>query len=342
MIRSKLASVLGRMGLPALVLSLRKAGVLRPWIPVLTYHRVARPDEVGTLDAGVVDVTPEAFDDQIGFLARWFDLVGLDELVAFRRGGKLPPNPLLITFDDGYLDNHTTALPILRAHGARAAFFIATSYVEERRLFWWDKVNHFVKRSTERAVEIVYPRRLALDLSTEREKRRSVSALLRIIKDHYGLDLDRFLAEVSRATGVILDRAEESELADRTLMTWDHVRALRLAGMDVGSHTRTHRVLQTLASDELARELAGSRQDLERVLGEPVRTVSYPVGKALAYTPGIRNAVRAAGYELGFSNGTGVNHAWRFDPLDARRIAMDVDVTPSFYRAMVAVPYLAY
>jgi peptidoglycan/xylan/chitin deacetylase (PgdA/CDA1 family) len=112
--------------------------------------------------------------------------------------------------------------------------------------------------------------------------------------------------------------------------------------MDVGSHTQTHRVLQTLAPDELARELTGSREFLERVLGEPVLTISYPVGKALANAPAIRNAVRQAGYELGFSNGTGVNHAWRFDPFDAKRISMDVDVSPSFYRAMVAMPYLAY
>ncbi len=340
--RSALASVLGRTGVLPLVLTLRKRGLLRPWIPVLTYHRVARPEDAGTFDAGVVDVTPEAFDEQLAFLVRWFDLVGLDELIAFRRGAPLPPNPLLITFDDGYLDNHDTALPILRAHGARAAFFIATSYIEDRRLFWWDRINHFVKSSSARSIELAYPRPMRLELTTEGDRRRATRALLRVIKDNFGLDLDRFLDEVSRAAGVTLDPAEERRLVDRTLMTWDHVRALRRAGMDIGSHTRRHRVLQTLPQDELARELTGSRDDLEKVLGEPVRTISYPVGKPLEYTPVIRNAVRDAGYELGFSNGTGVNHVWRFDALDARRISMDVGLSPAFYRAMVAVPYLAY
>jgi peptidoglycan/xylan/chitin deacetylase (PgdA/CDA1 family) len=340
--RSAVASVLGRMGVVPLVLLLRKRGVFQPWITVLTYHRVAHPAEVGTFDPGVVDVTPEAFDEQLAFLKRWFDLVGLRELVAFRHGERLPPNPLLVTFDDGYLDNHDTALPILRAHGARAAFFIATSYIEDRRLFWWDKINHLVKSSTSPSLEIAYPRAMTLDLSSDRERTRAIQRLLRIVKDHYALDLDRFLEEVARASGVRFEPTDEKRLADRTLMTWDHVRALRRAGMDVGSHTRSHRVLQTLPPDELEGELSGSKADLERALDEPVRAISYPVGKALAYTPSIRNAVRAAGYELGFSNGTGVNHAWRFDPLDARRISMDVGLTPSFYRAMVAVPYLAY
>jgi peptidoglycan/xylan/chitin deacetylase (PgdA/CDA1 family) len=125
-------------------------------------------------------------------------------------------------------------------------------------------------------------------------------------------------------------------------MTWDQVKALRTAGMDVQSHTSTHRVLQTVPEEELLSELGSAREVLEGVLGEPVRAISYPVGKPLRYTPHIRNAVRAAGYELGFSNGTGVNHRWDFDPLDARRISLDVSLSDAFFRAMMALPYLAY
>ena len=46
-----------------------------------------------------------------------------------------------MTFDDGYLDNHDVALPILVKHGVRAVFFLATDYIERRRLFWWDRVS---------------------------------------------------------------------------------------------------------------------------------------------------------------------------------------------------------
>jgi peptidoglycan/xylan/chitin deacetylase (PgdA/CDA1 family) len=338
--RSTLARAMEGARLPALLLSLRR--VASPWVTVLTYHRVAEPSAASELEEGVVDVTPDQFDRQMAYVARWFDIVGIDELIAFRRGGKLPKNPLLVTFDDGYLDNHDVALPILKRHGARAAFFIATSYIDERRLFWWDRLAWVVKRSTKNALDLTYPAREWMRIDDERARRRALARVLRVVKDHHGLDLSRFVGEVERAAGVALARDEERRLADALLLTWDHVRALRRAGMDVQSHTRTHRVLQTLRDDELRDELRGSRETLERELGEPVRAVSYPVGKPLAFTPTIRNAVREAGYELGFSNGTGVNHVWDFDPLDAKRISLDVALSDTFFRAMVALPYLAY
>lgn len=340
--RSRVASVLDEAGIPALLLSLRTRGA-SPWITVLTYHRAAPRDEAQDFDDGVIDTTPDAFDRHMAYLKKWFDVIGIDDLIAFRRGGPLAKNPVLVTFDDGYLDNHDVVLPILKKHGLKATFFIATHYIEERRLFWWDKINYVMKRSRRVAIELTYPAKETLELGPdEGARKRAIRRVLRIVKDHHGLDLERYLAELMAACDVPLPRDEERALANRMLMTWDHVKAIRAAGMDVQSHTSTHRVLQTLGDEELASELSTSREVLEGVLGEKVRAISYPVGKPLRYTPGIRNAVRKAGYELGFSNATGVNHRWDFDPLDAKRISLDSDVPDALFHAMMALPYLAY
>lgn len=339
--RTTLATAMEDAKLPSLFLALRSRAA-SPWITVLTYHRAAPPEAAAVFDDGVVDVTPEAFDRQVAFLVKWFDIIGVEDLLEFRRGGPLPKNPLLITFDDGYLDNHDVALPILKKHGTKAVFFMATHYLSERRLFWWDKINWLMKRCTKDAIELTFPAPERLVLGpTARERKSAITRALRIVKDHHGLDLPRFLDALADACGVSLSREDETKLADSILMTWDHVKALRAAGMDVQSHTSTHRVLQTLRDDQLAEELGGSREVLEGVLGEKVRAISYPVGKPLRYTPGIRNAVRKAGYELGFSNGTGVNHRWDFDPLDAKRISLDADLSDAMFHAMCALPYLA-
>jgi peptidoglycan/xylan/chitin deacetylase (PgdA/CDA1 family) len=340
--RSKLATALDRAGIPDVVHKLW-ARAVSPWIPVLTYHRAADPSEFAQFDDGVIDTTPEAFDRQMAYLAEHFDVVGIEDVLAFRRGERLPKNPVLVTFDDGYVDNHDVVLPILKRHGIKATFFIATSYLAERRLFWWDKINLLVKRSTRTTITLAYPGPETLTIGPDAAARRKgITRLLRIVKDRYAMDLPRFLDGLAEACGVSLPRDEERSIADAMLMTWDQVKALRTAGMDVQSHTSTHRVLQTVPEEELLSELGSAREVLEGVLGEPVRAISYPVGKPLRYTPHIRNAVRAAGYELGFSNGTGVNHRWDFDPLDARRISLDVSLSDAFFRAMMALPYLAY
>ena len=111
-------------------------------------------------------------------------------------------------------------------------------------------------------------------------------------------------------------------------MTWDQVRALADQGMDVESHTRNHRVLQTLAPSQLDDELAGSRADLEAVLGRPVRAVAYPVGRTIARIGAIRQAVLRAGYRVGFTNASGASLIWAgTDRYDLKRWAIDRDLS---------------
>jgi peptidoglycan/xylan/chitin deacetylase (PgdA/CDA1 family) len=234
-------------------------------------------------------------------------------------------------------------LPILQRHGLRAVFFVATSYVEQRRLFWWDRINVLLKASRKEVLDVQYPRFRRLSLAgSGRARSTAIQVLLRTVKDTYALDLERFLEHVAAAADVNISREEERRRVDGLLMTWDHVRALRRAGMDVQSHTSTHRVLQTLTPRALAEELAGSRAMLEDVLGEPVRAISYPVGHPIASAPRIREAVVAAGYELGFSNCTGANDMRSFDPLDARRLAADSAKSAADFESMIALPGLGW
>ncbi len=126
-------------------------------------------------------------------------------------------------------------------------------------------------------------------------------------------------------------------------MTWDHVRALRDAGMDVQSHTRTHRVLHTLPRTELRDELEGSRVDLERELGRPVRAMAYPTGASIVGEPTLERALRDAGYELGLTNCTGTNPRHRApSPFDIRRMSLDRDFSASYFRAMMALPIFSF
>jgi peptidoglycan/xylan/chitin deacetylase (PgdA/CDA1 family) len=288
----------------------------------------------------VIDASSAEFDAQVAMLRRYFDVIGLEELRQFLAGKPLAPNPAIITFDDGYRDCHARALPILQKHGVKAAFFVATSYVSERRIFWWDRISYVIEQSSAERLRLTYPYPIELDLQHARA--HAVRVLLDVVKRHFRLDLERFLGELTEAAGVAWSREVEREFAAELVMSWDEVRALRAAGMEIHSHTRTHRILQTLPLDELADELGGARDDLERELGEPVRAVSYPVGRSVAAAPPIRRAVHEAGYDLGFSNTSGVTWTSRpFDPLDIRRISVEHGLPMPYFRALLALPPFA-
>src|SRR5437868_4589401 len=124
-------------------------------------------------------------------------------------------------------------------------------------------------------------------------------------------------------------------------MSWDDIRAMRKAGMDVQSHTRTHRVLQTLSAEELAKELRGSREDLESAMGEKITALAYPTGRPVRTRGDIGKAVREAGYDLAFENAGGINSRFfKPSPLNLRRIPMAPGISPERFEAILVLPYL--
>lgn len=336
--RRRFAQFLHRTGALKAILALR-ARSTAPWLSVLTFHRFANGHGSEPFDDGVVDATDFDFERQVACLKNHFNVVGIDEICGLAHGKPLPPNPVAITFDDGYLDGYVRALPILLRHRCKAIFFIPTSFISERRLYWWDRAAYVLKHTSHARIRLHYPFSLDIDLAGDRS--REIHRVFRIIK-HQPLDLDRFLNELGEAAQIHWDRAAERGLADALLMSWDHVRALREAGMDVQSHTRTHRVLQTLPREELADELRGSRIELERQIGGRVRSVAYPVGKPLSASSPIRTALVEAGYELGFTNGTGPTPLWgEIDPFNIRRQTVEQNLPDAYLLSILALPPLA-
>jgi peptidoglycan/xylan/chitin deacetylase (PgdA/CDA1 family) len=154
---------------------------------------------------------------------------------------------------------------------------------------------------------------------------------------------------LAAAADVEWNQVIENALADQLIMNWDHIRALAKAGMDVESHSRSHRVLETVPHDELVSELAGSKSVLEEKLGKAVRAIAYPVGRRIVGNNTVLTAVKQAGYEIGFTNGSGVNLTAGSASMlnadnryDVRRLATDRAMSDAMLLAQMVVPPLAY
>src|SRR5437868_8056029 len=91
-------------------------------VPILMYHSVGG-------DSDLLTVKPEELDAQLDYLqSSGFNTVTLREVIDAHNGGKLPPKPVVLTFDDGYVDAATEALPRLVQRGQKATFFIISGF----------------------------------------------------------------------------------------------------------------------------------------------------------------------------------------------------------------------
>ena len=123
------------------------------------------------------------------------------------------------------------------------------------------------------------------------------------------------------------------------MMSWDDVRHMAARGMELGSHTVTHPLLDRMESpEELFAELKESKLRVEQETGQAVTAISYPVGRARGVTDAVARLVTEAGYRYGCVYEHGVNALETLDPLRLRRIKAEVGDEFTRFRAKVLFP----
>lgn len=124
----------------------RNANLRSARVPILMYHYISVPPPDADIYRLDLSVTPDNFAAQMDYLAaEGYHPIRLSDLSDYLLNGKpaLPSKPIVLTFDDGYLDNYQNALPVLVKHNFPATFFIITQFAEEKRAGYmnWDQIE---------------------------------------------------------------------------------------------------------------------------------------------------------------------------------------------------------
>jgi peptidoglycan/xylan/chitin deacetylase (PgdA/CDA1 family) len=290
-------------------------GGLQGRLSILIFHRVlSQPDP---LFPGEQDC--RRFDEVLGWVARWFQVIPLDEAVSRLGAGTLPARAAAITFDDGYADNATHALPILQRHGMTATFFIATSFLDGGRM-WNDSVIEAVRACNSQVLDLADRGFGTYELDSFENRRKAIEALLGKIKYLEPAKREQAVACVQQSVGRVLP--------DDLMMTSKQVLQLRQAGMQIGAHTCFHPILASIADVDAKSEITRSKIALESLLQEPVTLFAYPNGKpGKDYLAKHAFMVKQAGFAAAVSTAPGVSSVAtdpfqlpRFSPWDAKRL----------------------
>jgi peptidoglycan/xylan/chitin deacetylase (PgdA/CDA1 family) len=244
-----------------------------PGATILIYHSVRDdPQQLSKLIAPGITHAASIFRRQMEIIAREFSAVTLDEILAFLRGeANLPRRAVAVTFDDGFADNEEVAVPILSHFGIRAAFYATAGWIGTSKVPWYCRLRYafLTTRKTEWK-----------DTSTERiwslRDLAGRNAALLAAFDLCAPTVTDWQEIIVREIETALE-VEVPALRESLMMNWDQLRRLRASGHIVGSHTLTHPNVAHIADDEdLQRELAESKERLERELGSEVVHFSYP------------------------------------------------------------------
>lgn len=202
-------------------------------IPILMYHKVLLAPEN---TKHKIFVTQKQFAQHMNFLARRnFTPITFKDYFAFRDGQKslkqFPKKPIILTFDDAYINNLDNALPILQKHHFKAVLYaLGDLQVQNNH---WDA--------------------------------------------NYGEPSHRLMSSAQLIT-------------------------MAQNGIEIGAHSMTHANLVKLTPEQCWHEILESKQNLEKLLGEPVLSFAYPYG---SYNDAVKKMTQQAGFRCAVATDTG-------------------------------------
>jgi peptidoglycan/xylan/chitin deacetylase (PgdA/CDA1 family)/SAM-dependent methyltransferase len=256
---------------------------------VLLYHRIGD----SRLDPFDLCVPDHLFRAQLEWLCNSCTVVSVSD-VASRTTTRECSRTVALTFDDGYVDNLTTAAPLLKQFGVPAHFFVTAASAPDPRHYWWDQLTSAIWSSQSDCVEVKLPTGVQrLELSSDAARRASLHSIYAAVLPLPAADRNRLVAAVIDAFGW------EPPADFPRCMTWAEIRSLGAdSSFSIGAHTPEHLLLPEQSDDVLRRELELGKAIVGECTGREVDTLAYPFG---AHDERTIAAARDAGYRLGFT-----------------------------------------
>src|SRR5712691_7889233 len=241
-------------------------------------------------------ISDRVFVECLEFFRRYYTVVSLDDVLAARQGLRpLPPRALLITFDDGWLDNLEVALPVLQRAGLPAVVFAATDPVADPAPSWWQ--DTLVRCLWQKRASHEELWRLATGTVGPPEA-APPNDLHRLLMRFAALDPETRRELLARFT-----RGDDEN--QRVMLAPSQLTELTAAGVAIGCHGATHLPLSLLADP--AADLKQSRHALAGWLPAGhtgLNAVAFPHGR---YDGATLTAARSCGFALMFTTDPCIN-----------------------------------
>lgn len=250
---------------------------------ILGYHRVVENFRHSARQSIAPQLTSvKMLERHLDWVGKYYDFVTLDEVLQVLQGQLQPSRPVAaVTFDDGYQDVYTNALPLMQRKGIPGAIFVVTELTGTGQLLVHDELYFVFSRllQTQRGKrdpnwwQQILPADIAEQLTPHAHTMKTPFQAMRAALDLLDAKQIQRLLKVCSA-GTDLKGREEFQLLD-----WEQLRSMQRQDFTVGSHTQTHALLAEQSAEVLKQELEGSRKTLEAQLGTSIKHLAYPDGR---------------------------------------------------------------
>ncbi len=238
-----------------------------------------------------MDVT--LFRKQMEFYKANFNVVRMEQVIdAAKNKTELPEKSLLLTFDDGYVDNYTYAFPILEEFGFQGSFFIPGKTFTTHQLLDVNKIHYILAAAN--ISELVndvknrmdYYRGTEYDFPTTEELWNQYAVANRFDNEET-IFVKRMLQTVlperlrNRISSELFEKyvgVSEEQLSYELYMTSEQIRSLKRHGMFIGIHGYDHYWLGNLPVDDMRKDISKALDVMDQFVDNKEWVMNYPYG----------------------------------------------------------------
>ena len=275
------------------------------------------------------------FVEQLSYLARNYRVRPVDEAVAALRDGRLTEPTACLTFDDGYRNNLTIGLPILRELRLPATIYLATGLIGTDARLWTTRLELAFSETHAAQVDLG-----AIGMGVERlgDGARDAATRARVgyrVKEHLKSRPARERATLVSDLLAALGTKTPDDGGDFAFLDWDEVGAMGATGLvTFGGHTVHHEIVSRLDDSAVEREITDSVQR-SRSTGYASETFAYPNGGVDDFDARAASALGRVGIAAAFTTIDGLNAA-ATPPYAMRRVVVGADMSFDAFRLRVS------
>ena len=278
---------------------------------VVTYHGVL-PEGYGSTDAFLDNTLMNipAFRSQLRLLKRRYNVISPETFRDWlQRRQPLPERAVLLTCDDGLLNNLTVMLPILREEGLQCLFFVTGgSAGDGPEMLWYVSLYLMLMEARGSHQPLAWRGAQIPGIPADgQQKRVCWLQLLKTLSRFDGEQRGEFLGEAARWWKIDCQwkqrYLEEPLLRQRfQLLNATQLKQVAEGGMTIGAHAMSHPTLSEQSADLAFSEIAHCRQLLQQCIDRTVWAFAYPFGDPASVGNREYQLAESAGYECAFLN----------------------------------------
>ena len=279
-------------------------------VPILLFHRVCPKD-----DLPAKYISPRLFDQVLDYLASKYSVLSL-EGYFFNERNKLLKPPVVITFDNSYVDFFEYTLPLLKKYNLTATLFVSASNIDQQQPPW----NHVID------LLFLQSEKLSVAAIPFKVKFRAISSWKnKEDRMKYGGYLKKHLQSLSGAQrdqviNFYFEQLNDQNVKLPKVMDWNALRKIKQQGIEIGTHITSFNFKNNLFDEQqLSKELRNTTLRIREELGNSPAAVSFVSQRNNSK---IKNMIHLSGYKLGLAIGNKPYNAAKFGRYSLPRIEM--------------------